>query len=314
MNQLQAIRGGLLGLAIGDALGVPVEFRPRAELRERPVREMRGYGTHHQPPGTWSDDAALTFCLADSLCGGFDIERIAAASLRWYEEGWWSPHGEVFDIGIATRQALTRLREQGVPAEQAGLADEYSNGNGSLMRILPLVYLLRGQPLRHKEPYVRAVSSITHSHPRSILGCLIYVELADHLLQGHPPLESYRRMQASVTELCWDEPELATYRRLLAEDIRERSEAEIASSGYVVHTLEAALWCLLTSESYEETVLKAVNLGEDTDTTGAVAGGLAGLWYGADAIPGDWLAAVVRRADIESLSGRLSEQLGSSVL
>lgn len=305
----EAIRDGLLGLAVGDALGVPVEFLSRSQVRTRPVQEMLGYGTHHQPPGTWSDDAALTFCLADSLCGGFDVDRIAAASLRWYEEGWWSPHGEVFDIGIATRKALERLRDEGLPAVAAGLTDEYSNGNGSLMRILPLAFVLRDMPLAEKIPYITAVSSITHRHPRSIIACVIYVELACQLLGGHPPQESYHLVQESVSTLYQGEPELAHYSRLLNGDISGLGEDETASSGYVVHTLEAAIWCLLTSGSYEEAVLKAVRLGEDTDTTGAVVGGLAGLWYGADAIPKAWLAPLARREDIEALAARLAVAL-----
>ncbi|MFS0726999.1 ADP-ribosylglycohydrolase family protein [Paenibacillus sp. 1P07SE] len=305
----EAVRGGLLGVAAGDALGVPVEFLSRSQLRAQPVGVMLGYGTHDQPPGTWSDDAALTFCLAESLCGGYDVEAIAAASLRWYEEGWWSPHGEVFDIGIATRKALERLREEGMPAEQAGLADEYSNGNGSLMRILPLAFWLRDMPLAEKIPYVTAVSSITHRHPRSIIACVIYVELACQLMSLHTPAESVRRMQASVREQFRGDPELLHYSRLLEGEITELGEPTISSSGYVVHTLEAAIWCLLTSGSYGETVLKAVNLGEDTDTTGAVAGGLAGLWYGADAIPEAWLAQLARRPDIEALAARLAASL-----
>ncbi|WP_020620299.1 ADP-ribosylglycohydrolase family protein [Paenibacillus daejeonensis] len=309
MGIQEAIRGGLLGLAVGDALGVPVEFLSRSQVQTRRVEEMLGYGTHHQPRGTWSDDAALTFCLADSLCGGFNVERIAAASLRWYEEGWWSPHGEVFDIRIATRKALERLRDEKLSAVQAGLADEYSNGNGSLMRILPLAFLLGDKPLTEKVPVIAAVSSITHRHPRSIIACVIYVELAGQLLQGRTPQEGYKQVKRLVKAHYAGEPELVHYSRLLEGDISTLDEEEIASSGYVVHTLEAAVWCLLTSGSYEDAVLKAVRLGEDTDTTGAVTGGLAGLWYGTDVIPEPWLSPLARRDDIEALAARLAAAL-----
>lgn len=137
MYKEEKIIGGILGLAIGDALGVPVEFISRQELRKKPVKEMTGYGTHSQPPGAWSDDTSLTLCLVESLCeAGYDLADTGKKFVRWYREGYWTPFGDVFDIGNATRQAILTL-ERGIDPALAGLADEWSNGNGSLMRILP---------------------------------------------------------------------------------------------------------------------------------------------------------------------------------
>ncbi|MGB4437301.1 MAG: ADP-ribosylglycohydrolase family protein, partial [Acetomicrobium sp.] len=131
--------GGLLGLCIGDALGVPVEFQSREKLKRNPVKDMMGYGTHNQPPGTWSDDSSLAFCLAESLCNGFDLQDIADKFVKWMYEGYWTPWGKAFDVGHTTQIAISRLKK-GVDPLESGPTDERSNGNGSLMRILPLIF------------------------------------------------------------------------------------------------------------------------------------------------------------------------------
>ncbi len=313
-----AARAALLGLAVGDALGVPVEFIGREARRRDPVVGMRGYGTHHQPPGTWSDDSSLTFCLAETLATkGYDLTDAAQRFVRWQDEAYWTAHGAVFDIGIATAEAIQCLR-QGIPPQHAGGTGEYSNGNGSLMRILPLVFAIKDQPVAERFRAVREVSSITHAHIRSAMACFIYIELARQLLLGLDKQAAYSAMQQLVNDFfktkgIGSELELRQFHRILENTYGEYviqpliacKEVEIKSSGYVVHTLEAALWCLLTHDTYAATVLAAVNLGDDTDTTGAVAGGLAGLAYGEAAMPAEWLAALARRADIEDLAARL---------
>lgn len=318
----QATRAALLGLAVGDALGVPVEFIGREARRRDPVVGMRGYGTHHQPPGTWSDDSSLTFCLAETLATkGYDVADAAQRFVRWQDEAHWTAHGRVFDIGIATAEALQCLR-RGREPKQAGGTGEYSNGNGSLMRILPLVFITKDWPAAERFQAVREMSSITHGHIRSIMACFIYVELARQLLAGLDRQAAYSVMQQGVNtffeaEGIGSELELRQFHRILEnpygdyaiQPLAAYQEADIKSSGYVVHTLEAALWCLLKHDTYATTVLAAVNLGDDTDTTGAVAGGLAGLAYGEAAIPAEWLAVLARRADIEDLAARLCGKL-----
>ncbi|MEZ0611096.1 ADP-ribosylglycohydrolase family protein [Fibrella sp. WM1] len=316
----QKITAALFGLAVGDALGVPVEFQRRAALVAEPVTTMQGYGTHNQPPGTWSDDSSLVFCLAESLCHGYDLDDLARRFINWNEHGYWTPHGTVFDIGIATSKALGRLAT-GISPTLAGGKHEDDNGNGSLMRILPLVFVLQHLPIRERYERVADVSSLTHGHSRSILACFLYCEYALELLQGtdkHEALQTTRQrvldFVTNVPELT--ESELAHFGRILGRAgsnegrrLPDYAEADIASSGYVIHTLEASLWCFLTTDSYREAVLKAVNLGSDTDTTGCVTGGLAGLYYGITQIPTDWLNVLARRADIEQLAQRLGTLL-----
>lgn len=304
------VTDALLGVAVGDALGVPVEFKSRTSLERHPVEDMQAFGTHHQPVGTWSDDSSLTFCLAEMLCDGYDLRMLAGLFVNWKEHGYWGAHGRMFDIGIATSEAIDRLG-RGVDPVSAGGVSESSNGNGSLMRILPLVFYLRDKPIEERYDIIRDVSSLTHKHPRSVIACFIYLEMALAILQGKNIQEAYIWI-CSVTrdwlsENTWISPsELVHFSRVLTGKLSACDQSEILSSGYVVHTLEAAIWCLLTTDNYEQAVLKAVNLGEDTDTTGAVVGGLAGLLYGSESIPAHWRKVLAQRLDIEDLGKRLT--------
>ncbi|AHM63202.1 hypothetical protein D770_24785 [Flammeovirgaceae bacterium 311] len=304
------IRAALLGLAVGDALGVPYEFLSRQELQQSPCKTMRGYGTHDQPPGTWSDDSSLAFCLAEALSQQpFKLESVAMNFKRWLGEGYWTPHGRVFDIGIATREAIHRLT-QGVQPDLAGGFDEWSNGNGSLMRILPLLFYIKDLPVEERWSLTKHVSSITHAHIRSVIASFYYLEYARFLLMGNTKEEAYllsaQVLRQFLRQKEINPAEVTHFKRLLENDIATLEEDEIKSSGYVVHCLEASIWCLLTTSSYEDAVLKAVNLGEDTDTTAAVTGGLAGLLYGESSIPQEWLSQLARRKDIEDLCNKFS--------
>ncbi|QMW04471.1 ADP-ribosylglycohydrolase family protein [Spirosoma foliorum] len=312
------VLNALMGLCVGDALGVPVEFTSRKILHNNPVTDMLGFGTHNQPIGTWSDDSSLAFCLAESLCKGYNLDDIALQAVKWYSAGLWTPHGNVFDIGIATSTALHKIAT-GVSPKTSGGAGEYDNGNGSLMRILPIIFYLKDKPIQQRYQIIAEVSGITHRHIRSIFSCFIYCEYALLLLNGLEKFQALQVMQNTINEFLransvLDDIELNRFHRLLENPIDDYEirpiyqyeEVEIASSGYVIHTLEASLWCLLTTSSYVEAVLKAVNLGEDTDTTGCVTGGLAGLYYGFNDIPSTWINAIARKQDIFDLANKLN--------
>lgn len=307
------IESGLFGLAVGDALGVPVEFKSRTYLKQNPVTEMFGFGTHHQPPGTWSDDSSLAFCLAESLCKGYDLFDIARNFVKWYSAELWTPHGRVFDIGIATTHAIHNIAKGHQPELCGGFYEE-DNGNGSLMRILPLVfYLQKENDLEVIYQKVKAVSSITHAHFRSVFACFIYVIYCLEILKDNDKFEAYKEMQNILSQFLTDKKfnpvELQLFDRVLKNDISKYPEQNIHSSGYVLDSLQASLWCFLNSDSYEETVLKAVNLGEDTDTTGAIAGGLAGIYYGIENIPKKWIDNLARTNDIKDLAERLLKNI-----
>jgi len=302
---------GLFGVCVGDALGLPVQFAPRSERKKKPVADMTGYGVFNMPPGTWSDDSSLTFCLAESLCHGYDLDDIADQFQKWLYKGHWTPFGQAFDIGNSTGRSIRRLKN-GVSSTNSGDSDEKSNGNGSLMRILPLVYFLEDAELDERFTITHKVSSITHAHPRSKIACGIYVAMAINILKGESLSSSYTNIKKTVKDYYTSDPykaELNHFQRILNGDISLLAEAEIGSSGYVVHTLEASIWCLLNFETYRDTVLAAVNLGEDTDTTAAVAGGLAGIYYGFDGIPKEWVDVITKKEKIIDLANRLHNQI-----
>lgn len=276
---------GLMGLCGGDALSVPVEFTTREERGQIPVTTMLSYVTWNVPAGTWSDDSSLT------LFTEYSLEAIANSFCRWYNQAYWTPHGEVFDIGNATYAAIMRW-QQGLPLEEVGGRSEAMNDNGALMRILPMAYCHKIWDFPQLIERVHQVSSITHAHLRSLIACGIYISIAVCLLQGLVPqaadLQGLKNIQNiySATEYA---SEITHFDRVFRGEIAELPTTAINSGGYVIDTLEASLWCLLNSSSYTEAVLKAVNLGGDTDTTAAVTGGLAGIYYGVKNIPQAWM-------------------------
>jgi ADP-ribosylglycohydrolase len=260
-------------------------------------------------------DSSLAFCLAEALTHGFDLNEIGQNFVKWFQKDFWTPRGEVFDVGSGTQQAIIRLAG-GTQPELAGGADETSNGNGSLMRILPLLFYVFNKPIEERFRITRQVSSITHGHIRSVIACFYYLEFAREILCQTSKQDIYEILQsvipAFLATLPIDPQEIAAFHRLLKGDISALPEDEIKSAGYVVDTLEASIWCLLTTDSYEGAVLHAVNLGGDTDTTASVTGGLAGLYYGLESIPKDWLQQIARRNDIEDLAKRLSAKITSN--
>jgi len=298
----------LLGISIGDALGVPVEFKSRETIKNKPVIDMIGFGTYNLPPGTFSDDSSLTFCLAEALISGYNLNTTAENFIKWLRHKYWTATNVVFDVGITTRNAIERLIK-GVDPTVSGDFDEESNGNGSLMRILPLLLYIRNEPIAERYQLTREVSSITHGHVRSSIACFYYLEFARGLLQGIDKFKIYEQLQSEISNfldsLSINPREKNIFNRLLIDGIDLMPVERISSNGYVVSTLQASIWCLLTTENYKDAVLKAVNLGSDTDTTAAVTGGLAGLLYGYDSIPKSWLQQLARKDDIVDLASRL---------
>lgn len=302
---------GVMGLAVADALGLPVEFEDRDTLREDPVMGMRSYGTYNQPAGTWSDDTSMTLSLLESLTKTLDYKDIMDKFIDWFERGKYTPHGEPFDIGNTTRESLARYKK-GVPPLKCGGSKEGDNGNGSLMRILPLVFYLKSLykgDFQEKEEIftiIHNISSLTHRHKRSLIACGIYLSIAWKLLEGEDlegaiGLGIYEAIDY-YGSLDGFKAELKHFLKLEDKNFKNLEEKEIKTSGYVVDTLEAAIWSLLNTSDYKTCVLKAVNLGNDTDTVGAVAGGLAGISYGYKTIPSQWKETLVRRQYIEDLS------------
>lgn len=308
---IEKIKAVVVGHAIGDALGVPVEFASREELNETPVTDMEGYGTYPMPKGAWSDDTSMSLCALDALHKyGLDYDRIMCNFAKWYYNDEFTPTGEMFDVGNTCSTAIENYVVYKKHYTRCGLKDEKSNGNGSLMRIHPFVLYLADKdiPLRAKLDVVHMASALTHAHMRSKIGCGIYAFILWKILKN-PKQVSIIYALKEAEEYYKNESEAVHYRRIFdfidPDTFYRLPRYKIKSGGYVVDTLEAALWCVLTTSSYKQCVLKAVNLGDDTDTVTAIAGGLAGALYGYDSIPDEWKDALIKREYIEELASRL---------
>ncbi|WP_102275175.1 ADP-ribosylglycohydrolase family protein [Cytobacillus massiliigabonensis] len=276
---MRILKDAVYGFAVGDALGVPFEFQRRESFK---CTDMVGDGTWNQVEGTWSDDTSMLLATCDSL-----KEHNAAIHLydmmgkfeQWYTKSKYTAHNVRFDIGNTTAAALEQYLLGTAPVN-CGLTDIFSNGNGSLMRILPLAFI----PCNEDD--IREVSSITHAHCLSKEACVIYVNIAKQLIQGES-------IQSILSNGSWKEP----FERM--GKLVQLSELDIKSSGYVIDTLEAALWSACTTDNYKDCVLKAVNLGEDTDTVAAIAGGIAGIMYGFEQIPSVWVDKLANKTLID---------------
>lgn len=295
--------GALLGLAVGDALGTTVEFRPRGTFQ--PVTDMVGGGPFDLPPGAWTDDTSMALCLAHSLLetGTFDPGDQMDRYVRWWRSGYLSSTGSCFDIGNTVASALGRYIEAGDP--MAGSTDPRTAGNGCIMRLAP-VPIFWFPDIASAIHWSGESARTTHAAPECIDACRLLGAALSRALAGAP--------RDAVTAPPWPEltgagtrPIVPRIRAIADGGWRDKSPQTLRGSGYVVDSLEAALWCFHRSATFAESVLAAVNLGDDADTTAAVCGQLAGAHYGVEAIPADWRARVHLGPEIERLALGLLE-------
>lgn len=308
------IKDGVIGFAIGDALGVPAEFKTREQLKNNPITDMIGYGTYNVPKGTWSDDTSMTLATIDSIIQTkkIGINDMALKFIEWFRKEKYTATGETFDIGRTTMQSLAKFELGIEQAENCGQDGVMDNGNGSLMRMLPIAYYIwflkynRKIEISDKEIYeiVKRVSSITHRHEISIMGCYIYVRYALEIIAGKYKYMAYEYIKNLDYSFFSDET-IKKYDRILKGDIKEQSIDNINSTGYIVDTLEAVFWLFLNSKDYNTTILKAVNLGDDTDTIAAITGGLLGIHYGEEKIKDEWKNALLKYDYIEELCNKI---------
>jgi len=305
---------GMMGLVVGDALGMPVQFMDRAEVKKRPVKTMEGYGTYHMPPGTWSDDSSMALATLDSIRvnGEVNYSDIMERFYKWLFLGEYTPAGKAFDQGNTCVEAICKyVRESDY--KTCGKTGEMANGNGALMRIMPAclyayekVYSQEWDVKQVLE-CVHQVSALTHNHLRSKMACGIYFFMIKNIIDGCGSL--LERLQKGMDDAVdfyhediMNYVELAHYTRLFQlDEFAQEAEDTIKSTGYVVDSLEAAVWSLITTDTVEECLLKAVNLGGDSDTIGAIAGGLAVLFYGYDSVPEDWRKQIIKETEIIAL-------------
>lgn len=284
------LKSAMLGLIVADALGVPFEFKNRGTFS---VAGMTGYGTHNQPVGTWSDDSSMTLATLDSMIRTekLDCDDIMERFTGWFDDGTYCPYGECFDIGHTTLTAIGKYKS-GYSATCCGGKGFKDNGNGSLMRILPIAFV------EHTVDDILDLSSLTHAHEISLMSCRLYVQIAENLMSGMSKEDAITHLSCCVDE-CENIPKMKDY-----------PQEQIKSSGYVIDSFEAAVWSFVNSESYRECVIKAVELGDDTDTVAAIAGGLAGIYYGIGGekgIPEEWIDTLARKDWIKEMLDKACE-------
>ena len=299
----------IMGVAVGDALGLPAQFYSRKVLDKYPLVKM--VESEEGAAGTYSDDTAMTLCTLASFTENnwqLDLQDIMNRFIDWYGHGYMAVNHKTIDVGIATRKAIQRAYD-GVPLDKCGGADEWDCGNGSLMRISPVIFYLQRNAQADILKTVSTISSLTHAHQRCIMCCYIYVVLGLQLLKnpGQDKTELFKKIMTSLAadvkeKFAPDETELLA-RLYDIENFINLSRDEIKSSGYVIDTLEASLWCFLTTDNFKDCILKAVNLGDDADTVAAIAGAFAGLYYGLDAIPEEWVGSLLGKENIYKLCG-----------
>jgi ADP-ribosyl-[dinitrogen reductase] hydrolase len=310
MNILDRYRGCLLGLACGDALGTTLEFTPPDEVQ--PVTDIIGGGPFSLPAGAWTDDTSMALCLAESLIEskGFDAKDQMARYCRWWKNGYWSSTGRCFDIGITTRQALASFLLSGNAV--AGSTDPNSAGNGSLMRLAPVPLFFAADPARAIEMAADS-SRTTHGTAECVDACRYFAALLVGAVQGRSKDELLAdHFDPAPEKDSWTRQPLAPkVAAIAAGSFKHKEPPAIRGGGYVVDCLEAALWAFARGEDFADVVRRAVNLGDDADTTGAVAGQLAGAYYGVEAIPQRWLVVLAMKKEIEELAGRLHQMAGA---
>lgn len=311
------VMSGLFGFVVGDALGVPLEFTSRNILKNNFITDMIGYGSHNMPDGTWSDDTSLTLATMDSIiqCGMINYRDIMDRFLYWYERAHYTANDIVFDIGLSTEKAIVNYKK-GIDPIKCGGLNVNDNGNGSLMRMLPIVFVLNCQEYSEFEKVnlINNLSSLTHAHEISRLGCKIYVDYMSFILNGFDKLMALDLLKKIDYSKYYSMESIIYYNRILSGDIKNVTIGDIKSSGFVVDTLEASIWCTITSNSYSEAVLKAINLGDDTDTIGAITGSINGVIYGGKSIPNNWLNKIKRREYLENLAINFSNCLKKNKL
>lgn len=314
-NNILSCRNGIIGFAIGDAMGVPNEFCLREKLMENPVTEMVGYGSHDVPKGCWSDDTSMTLATMDSIIENkkIDTEDMAKKFLEWLKEAKYTPTNNVFDIGGTTLRAIARFEARLRPAVECGGNGEMDNGNGSLMRMLPIAYYVYYKNLSEEKIYelVKDISGITHRHDISVMGCFIYVLFANELLNKKTKEEAYSKIKSIDYTKYFSEETISKYERILEGHIATVDLSEINSSGYVVHTLEAVIWIIFNTYTFNSAIIGAINLGNDTDTVGACVGGLAGIIYTLKELNPRWEKDLIKYDYIKEMCLRFDEACNS---
>lgn len=315
----EKVQGLVLGLAVGDAMGVPFEFLEPQEIVNEKFEEMKGYGSHNQPAGTFSDDTSLCLCTIESLIRNYNQEETAHLFIKWRDEFYWTASNNVFDIGITTDIALTNIKS-GISIKDAAPKNERSCGNGALMRILPLVFYSDNLTLDEIYQLLERYASITHGHVRSHMACfylVVYAHRVMRLRNGNKQHSSFNKRKC-FADVSGEVARFFQTKELFRNEIKHFDRVfntlpnkliELQNTGYVIHSLEVVFSLFLRYNRYETMVIEAIKLGGDTDTNACIVGGLAGLFYGKNTIPERWSSKLLKKNEILELARRWEKSM-----
>ena len=297
----------ITAVAIGDALGVPFQFKTRSFFKKNPVTKMLGHQSFNVPAGTWSDDTSLTIAALTSLSAGINFSDMLRRFSQWYLYGDYTPFGRSFDIGRTTQEAILRF-QKGVSPLECGGAEESDNGNGALMRMAPIAFYIIGNYDNYRfndeiAELVHNYSAITHRHPRSLVAAGILTNAIVRVIQNPNKYTMHISISEALNYYKQKKPfsdEVKYFQQLTDLNFYKEDINQIPSSGYVVDTLNCVFWCLMNSEQYYQAVKRAVNLGNDTDTIGSITSMMASLLYAPVSFPTDWLNDLKGRNQIKS--------------
>ena len=308
------------GFIVGDAMGVPYEFYTREQMTKNPCVGMTEYLTHNQPKGTWSDDTSMTLATMDGINKkDINFEKIMDNFLSWVKYGKYTTNGKLFDIGGTCNRAINRYR-MGEDISTCGCKEIFDNGNGSLMRIAPVTFFLRknyGNDFFNESRaygYIEGVSELTHGHPISIISCGFYVSTMNEIL-NNPNGNKIDIVQKACNAIfkakkfgIYDEIEMFDTLKNI-EEFKNIPFENVKSSGYVIDTLFSAIWLFLNKDNTYDAIITAINLGNDTDTVSAIAGSMAGIIYGIDSIPKNWIDTLLKRDYLIELTKKFEEKV-----
>lgn len=299
---------------VGDALWVPYEFMIREDIEKQGGITMKWWWNWQQPVWTWSDDSSLILCLVDSLCSWYDLIDITKKFVAWKKWNIWNAHDYVFDIGWATERSLFELERLLAQHQYEKIfqlknnQDRWKNGNGALMRILPLLFIILWKSLEEQWNIIEEVWSLTHPHDISNMGCMIYLKIWENILHWYNLFDAYiHAIDLLLPFFITKWLEIYEYDKILDWKIHFTKVDELYSTGYVVRTLEVVLFCLLNTENYKDAVCAGISFGADTDTVACILWWLSWLFYGYDSIPEEWISQICKKEEIDTVIKRFSQ-------
>ena len=304
--ELNSVKSFLFGLTIGDALGVPVEYKSRDFLTKSPVTGFIGNGTHNQPAGSFSESSSLSLCLVENIVENYNITSLLSLYKDWLYKQYWTANNKTFDVNPNVFLSIKKYKSE-PQSKTFGNTSQNGIEIDAIMRIAPLIFILDGKTMEQRYEIVKNFCEITNTDTKSTIACFYYLEFLLGIKNGKNKVDIFVELQDETKKFIRriDKNVSIEFNWLLENTLPKRKENTINSSKLIVDTLESVIWCFMTTNSFRKAILKAVNLGLNTTVIGSLTGALCGLYYGLNEIPSEWVINLLRHDDIEKLAENL---------